>query len=441
MSLLARGLVWFGAYVVLTIVPMAVAMAVDPFAVARPALVEISAALGLIGFPVILAQFALVSRLRAASRPFGTDALMHVHRYMGFLALAMITGHPLLLNVVNLPWSSWNLVSANAVSRSGGIALWAIVLLVATTVARQRLRLSYETWRALHLLLSVVAVVAMLMHVLAVSGYSGPTPMRAVLVGYVAAFGGVLIAYRLIRPFRMRKRPWIVTENIDQGASTRTLRVRPDGHPGFMFDPGQFAWLNTGQSPFSPDEHPLSIASSAERPPDNAIEFAVKALGDWSRLVIPGVVPGRRVWVEGAFGAFTTEGKDAQGFVLVAGGIGIAPMRSILLTMRDREDRRHVVLVYAAHDETRAPFRQELEQLRDQLNLELVYVFEAPSSDWGGHRGYITRAVFEQCLPRQYRRYHYFVCGPPPMMDAVEDTLVEMGIPRAFIDSERFNVV
>ena len=441
MSLLARGLAWLCAYVVLMVVPMGVATAVDPFTVARPALVEVSVALGLIGFPVILAQFALVSHLRAASRPFGTDALMQVHRYMSFLALAMIFGHPLLLNVVNLPWSSWNLVSANAMSRSGGIALWAVVGLVVTTVVRQRLRLSYETWRFLHLVLSVIAVVAMLIHMLAVSGYSSPGPMRAVLVGYAAAVGGVLITYRLVRPLRMRQRPWVVTENVDQGASTRTVRVRPDGHAGLEFDPGQFAWLITGRSPFSLQQHPLSIASSSERPPDGSIEFAVKALGDWSRVVIPGLAPGTRVWVEGAFGAFTTEEKGAQGFVLIAGGIGIAPMRSMLRTMRDREDRRHVILVYAAHDERRAPFRQEFEQLRNHLNLEIVWVFEAPSVEWGGHRGYVTKAVLEQCLPRQFRRYHYFVCGPPPMMDAVEAMLVDLGIARGSIDSERFNVV
>jgi predicted ferric reductase len=440
-SLFARGLIWSCAYVVLMVAPMVVAIGVDPFTVARPALVEVGVALGLIGFPVILAQFALVSHLRAASRPFGTDALIQVHRYMGFLALAMVVGHPLLLNAVNLPWSSWNLVSANAVSRSGGIALWAIVGLVVTTVVRQRLRLPYERWRSLHLVLSVIAVVAMLTHVLAVSGYSGLGLMRTVLVGYVAVFGGILITYRIVRPFRMRRRPWVVTENVDQGASTRTLRIRPDGHPGLVFDPGQFAWLITGRSPYSLEQHPLSIASSAERPPDGSIEFAVKALGDWSRGVIPTLVPGTRVWVEGAFGAFTTAGKSAQGFVLVAGGIGIAPMRSMLFTMRDREDRRHVILVYAVHDETRAPFREEFEHLRDQLNLEIVYVFEAPSAEWEGHRGYLTQAVLEQCLPRQFRRYHHFVCGPPAMMDAVEGMLVDLGIARGSIDSERFNVV
>ena len=440
MTILARGIAWFSVYVLLVVAPMSVAIAADPFPLPRPALVEISVALGLLAFPLVLVQFALVSHLRASSRPFGTDALVQFHRYMGFLTLAFVIAHPILLNVVGLPWSDWSPLSRNTVARSGAIALWALVALVVTTVLR-RLRPLYETWRSVHLALSIAATTAIVMHILAVNGYSRPGSMRAVLAGYVLTFGAVLVTYRLVRPLRMRSRPWSVVDNIDQGASTRTIRVRPLGHSGFTFDPGQFAWLITGASPFSLQQHPLSVSSSAERPADGSIEFSVKALGDWSRVVVPVLAPGTRVWVDGAFGAFTTEGKGGQGFVLIAGGIGIAPMRSMLLTMRDRGDRRHVVLLYAAHDETRAPFRQEIERLRADLNLDIVCVLEAPPEDWTGEHGYLTIAVLQRHLPPHFKRYHYFVCGPPPMMDAVEAMLVEAGVAPASIDSERFNVV
>jgi len=439
--MLARGIAWFSCYVLLVVAPAAIAVAVDPFPVPRPALVEISVALGLLAFPLVLAQFALVSHLQAASRPFGTDALVQFHRYMGFLALAFVIAHPVLLNLRVLPWSGWSPFSGNPVFRSGAVASWAIVALVVTTVLRRRLRLSYEAWRTVHLALALTAAAAMVAHVLAVNGYSRPGPMRVVFTGYVLLAGAVLMAYRLVRPLRLRSQPWTVVENLDEGASTRTLRVRPAGHPGFPFDPGQFAWLITGSSPFSSQQHPLSIASSAERPADGSIEFAVKALGDWSTGVVPGLAPGARVWVEGAYGAFTTEGKAGQGFVLIAGGIGIAPVRSMLQTLRDRGDRRHVVLVYAAHDETRAPFRREIERLRGKINLDVVYVFEAPPEDWTGERGFLTMDVLRRHLPAHFTRYHYFVCGPPPMMDAVEAMLIEAGVAPASIDSERFQVV
>lgn len=441
MPLLARGVAWFSAYVALVVAPLAVAAGVDPYPLPRSALSEISAALGLLAFPVILAQFALVSHLRAASRPFGTDALVQFHRYMGFVALAIVLAHPLLLNVAALPWSAWSPVSASPIARSGAVALWAIVALVLTTVKRGRLGLSYEAWRWLHVALSVVAVIAAGLHVRSVNGYAAAASLQGLLGIYVLTSVAVLATYRLVRPWRLRARPWTVVENADEGASTRRLRVRPEGHGGFAFEPGQFAWLITGRSPFSQQQHPLSIASSAERSPDGALEFAVKGLGDWSRTAVPALAPGTRVWVEGAFGAFTPERKPGQGFVLVAGGIGIAPMRSMLLTMRDRGDRRHVILLYAARDETRAPFRQEIDGLRAALTLDLVYVFEAPPADWTGERGYITGAVLQRHLPPHFRRYHYFVCGPPSMMDAVEALLVDAGVAPAAIDSERFNVV
>jgi ferredoxin-NADP reductase len=112
----------------------------------------------------------------------------------------------------------------------------------------------------------------------------------------------------------------------------------------------------------------------------------------------------------------------------------------MLLSMRDRGDRRHVVLFYAVHDESRLIFREEIERLQASLNLDLVFVFEAPPPDWPGERGQITADVLRRHLPAQFRRYHYFVCGPPPMMDAVERMLVVLGVPTTSIDSE-LNVV
>jgi ferredoxin-NADP reductase len=145
--------------------------------------------------------------------------------------------------------------------------------------------------------------------------------------------------------------------------------------------------------------------------------------------------------VDGPFEALTITRKAGQGFVLIAGGIGITPFRSILLTMRDRGDRRHVVLFYAAHDETRVVFGQELEALRETVALDIVYVFETPPAGWPGERGLITPDVLRHHLPAQFHRYGYIVCGPPPMMNAVETMLVSLGVPSSSIDTERFHVV
>jgi len=436
-----RGRAWVALYVFLVLAPGALALVADPFDARRIATVEFSVALGFAAFAVIAVQFVLVSRFQASSRPFGTDALVQFHQYVGGIALALVVAHPLLLNATGLPWSAWNPAGGSLATRSGAIALWALVLLATTTVGRRRLRMSYEAWQAVHVALAILVGVSTLLHALAVRGYTSALPVRVALLIYAVAVALVTLHYRVVRPLRLRRRPWEVIANIDVGGSTRLLRVRPIGHPGFRFDPGQFAWLVTGRTPLWAQQHPLSIASSAQTSPDGALEFSVKALGDWSGQVVPTIGARTRVWVDGPFGAFTNERRTNPGFVMVAGGIGIAPMRSMLLTMRDRGDRRHVILFVAAHDESRLIFGAEMPQWQASLHLDIVYVYEALPPGRSGEHGLVTTDTLRRHLPQTFERYHYFVCGPPGMMDAVERALVALGVPSDAIESERFNVV
>ncbi len=410
----------------------------NPIAVPRPVLADIGVAFGLLGLSLLFVQFALVSRLRPVSRPFGSDALMQWHRGMSFVALAFVVVHPLL--TPGITWRAWNPFAGPAGLQAGAIALWASAAIVASSVWRRRLRLEYEAWHALHLVLALLVAAAALWHALAMGPYSAAPAVRWMLAGYAALFAALLVRYRVIRPVLLLRRPWEVVANEDIGGSTRLLRVRPAGRVGLRFEPGQFAWLVTGSSPVVAEQHPLSIASSAEPNPEGTLEFAIKALGDWSGRTVPVLAPGRRVWVDGAFGGFTPGDSD-RGLVLVAGGIGIAPLRSMLLTLRDRRDRRPVWLFYAASDWSRVVFRDELEYLERALDLRTCFVFEKPDAAWSGERGFITRDILARHLPDDPARLEYFVCGPVPMMDALEPVLASLGVPSSHVHTERFQVV
>jgi NAD(P)H-flavin reductase len=85
--------------------------------------------------------------------------------------------------------------------------------------------------------------------------------------------------------------------------------------------------------------------------------------------------------------------EPGQGFVLIAGGIGIAPLRSLILTMKDRGDIRPVLLFYAASNIDGTVYRQELEALQGNMNLKLILVLSKPSNDWTGERGHIDAAL------------------------------------------------
>lgn len=440
MSLILRGVFWFGLYVVLTLLPLAVAYWERPWQAPRPVLVEASVAFGLLALPVMVFQFALVSRLAPSSRPFGSDALMQFHARMGVVVLVAVTAHPLLLIGRGVGLAAWNPFAGPWLLQTGAIAFWGTAAIAITSVFRRPLRLGYEVWQVLHLVLAVVLTGAMAAHILDARGYSRAPAMRGLVTAHMVVAFLLLLRYRLVRPLLLWRRPWALLENRDVGGSTRLLRLRPAGHTGFRFQSGQFAWLVTGRTPLWSEQHPISIASSAEAA-DGTREFGIKALGDWSGTVVPALEPGARLWVDGPFGAFTPEQRAAQGYVLIAGGIGISPMRSIITTLRDREDVRPVLLFHAARDASRLAFREEIERLRGQMNLEVVYVFESPGPEWSGERGYVSADVLRRHLPRQYRRFQFFVCGPVPMMDAVEKALRELGVPAGAVQTERFDMV
>lgn len=441
MGLLFRGVVWFGLYCLLLLLPLGVALLADPIDRARPFLVEFSVALGFVAFAILTVEFALVSRLKAASAPFGTDALMLFHRQMGLAAAAFVVLHVALLLAPPLGTDPGARLAAPGATAGGAVAVLALAVLIVTSLARRRLRLRYESWQVLHVVTAITIAGASLVHVLAIDGYAGSTAVRAVVVVYAGLFAALLLRYRVLRPLRLLRRPCEIIENRAEGGDTRTLVLRPAGGRGFPFEPGQFGWLVTGRGPFAIEQHPVSFSSSAERRPGDTFEMSIKALGDWSTEVVPRLAPGRRVWVDGPYGAFTPDRVPAQGFVLIAGGIGITPLRSILLTLRDREDLRPVLLIHAANGPERMLFRAELDALREVLNLTVVPVFERPPGGWTGESGFVTRGLLERHLPAQFRRFQFFVCGPPPMMNDVEAALLALGVPPEHITTERFDMI
>ncbi|MFM8359991.1 MAG: ferric reductase-like transmembrane domain-containing protein, partial [Verrucomicrobiota bacterium] len=365
MALLFRGMAWFGLYLGLVLLPLGVALAVDPVASPRGFWTEAAVGAGFLAFTLGALEFSLVGRFRAAAEPFGIDALMLWHRWMGVAAVVFLAGHVAWLAGRSASVGGWFLPFQAPVGRATGAgAFWLMVLLVGSSLFRRRLRWRYETWQLFHGLGALGIVLGGAVHAVTQGSYSRVPAVRHLLLGYALLFLFLLARYRLWRPLRIWRRPWRVAENREVARDTRLLVLEPPDRRGWPgFEPGQFAWLITGRTPFSLEQHPITIASSAEASPDGRVEFAIKNLGDWSGRVVPALRPGDSLWVDGPHGAFTLDREPGQGFVLIAGGIGISPMRSMLRTLRDREDRRPVVLFHAAVDSGGLAFRDELEAL------------------------------------------------------------------------------
>lgn len=157
----------------------------------------------------------------------------------------------------------------------------------------------------------------------------------------------LLLYVRIIKPLFMLRKPYRIAAVRQERGDTTTLLMQPEGHPGFRFSPGQFGWLTVWGSPFSLTGHPFSFSSSAEVA-DGQVEMSIRNLGDFTSTIATLQV-GQRVYLDGPYGAFTL-GKQADLRVLIAGGVGITPMISMIRTLADRGDRQPLMLIYGSKD-------------------------------------------------------------------------------------------
>lgn len=232
-----------------------------------------------------------------------------------------------------------------------------------------------------------------------------------------------------------------IAQIFDETPTVKTFRMILSGADRLPFDfmPGQFLQVEVPKDDGSKAKRSYTIASS---PTQRAyVELTIKreAQGAVSRYMHDATKPGDLVHIAGPFGHFTFTGTDAESIVLIAGGVGITPMMSVLRFLTDTAWPGDIFFVYAARSTEEFVFRSEIEQLeRRHPNLHVFASMQrSPGTVWHGTEGHITRELLESAVPEiAKRRVH--LCGPPPMMAAMRDILTQIGVPEAQIYSEAF---
>jgi predicted ferric reductase len=432
---LALSALWAWLFVALVATPLLFVGAAPPPGREFPG--EVGAALGFLSLSIFAAQFALTARFRWLEPPLGTDLVYAFHRHITFVAVLFAAGHAVL--------SSGGVAGALRLldPRAGGfpgfagvLALLLVLAIAATTLGRRALGVEYDLWRRAHGALALAAVLLAAHHALRFgAGLSAPRP-RAAWALYTAAWAALLFRVRLLKPLRLRRRPYVVASVAPLPGPAIALALEPRGHAGFRFEAGQFAWITVGETPFAAAEHPFSFSGAADDAP--RLEFTIKERGDWTRGV-QAVRPGTPVYVDGPFGTLCPQRYPrAPGYGFVAGGVGIAPILSMLRTLAARGDRRPMVLVDANDRWEGVLHREEIAALSRRLRLTVVHVLREPPPGWTGERGLVTDALLARVAAPA--RWEWFVCGPPPMMDSVERGLRRAGVPIGRVHAERFDL-
>ncbi|MFI7588224.1 ferric reductase-like transmembrane domain-containing protein [Spongisporangium articulatum] len=430
-----------------TLVPVALlvplALSVDAAPTGRPFL-ELGLTTGVLAASCLLLTVLAASRIRFLSKAFGIDTVLAGHRWLGGATLALVLAHVALV-VADDPGRNVGLllvVDAPARARAATVATACLLLIWLSTLLRRRLRIRYEWWRAVHAVLTAGALVLTGLHVWWLRHLIQDPAMRA----WYFATSGLLLAVLtnrwLLRPLRGARFDYVVERLYRESPDVWTVALRPR-HPwrrGLRFQPGQFAWISVAGRTSRWDDHPFSIASSAAA--RRRLEFTIRDAGDFTHGV-GGLAPGTRVRVDGPHGSFTAGAPRAPHLLLVAGGVGITPMMSMLRTLSSREERLPGLLVVAARHEHDLLFRDELAWLARRLGLEVVEVLSAPGPGWRGPTGRVDAALLASLIRTRRRRIglEVHVCGPDGMVTAVRGAAEQLGVPAARVHAEQFSAV
>jgi ferredoxin-NADP reductase len=238
----------------------------------------------------------------------------------------------------------------------------------------------------------------------------------------------LMLWYRFLVPitsaFRHRM---VVAAVVTEGTGVYSIHVSGRHLDDLHADSGQFfRWrFLTGTHWWQ--SHPYSLSAA---PTDTGLRITVKSLGDHSHD-LRNLKVGTRIFAEGPYGALTHRRRTRRQVLLLAGGIGITPLRALFETLPARPGELTLLYRAAAAD---VVFRRELDHIASARDARVVYLTGKRGTTRDPFLGHRLLDVVPG-LPD----HDVYLCGPGPMMTAAEEALLRCGVPRRHIHSESFD--
>jgi 3-phenylpropionate/trans-cinnamate dioxygenase ferredoxin reductase subunit len=394
-------------------------------------------AFALAALALVMIQFSMSARLKLLDRAFGLDRLLRAHRVTGVIAGSLAFLHPLLLfSMKSYTPPPMGVYEWRVVIGAATLALLAVV--ICTSLGRKFLMLPYGSWLWIHRLVFVVAVAA-LVHALVMHSDLDELWARLPVLTLFALHVALFVRVKLVRPARLRGRPYVVRSVTEMNHNVCRLELAPAGHAGFVHDPGQFAFIKIVGKGIPGEEHPFTISSPARR--DGSVQFSIKASGDFTKL-IPRTAAGDKVRVHGPFGRFTCLVKSSgdRPLVMIAGGVGITPILAMLEYLAANQPDRTVTLIWGNRKQRDIFAADQVDAIAARMpNLSVRHVM-SHQDDWQGEKGLVDRARLDRLLSPARGELGVFLCGPPAMMGSVAAALRSLGVRRRRIYTERFEL-
>jgi predicted ferric reductase len=400
---------------------------------------------GLVAADLMLVQVLLMARIPLVERVYGQDELARRHRLVGFWSFNLMWAHIVVVTLgyavqarTNVPVEAWDLVvdyPGILLAVTGALLL---VLVTVTSIRRARRRLRYESWHLLHLY-AYLGVGLALPHQL----WSGQEFLSSTVAAvywwtlWAAAAGAVLVwraGLPLYRTLTHRLRVVHVVRESDRVVSVVMTGRHLDRLPVAA---GQFFVWRFLDAPGWTRGHPYSLSAA---PTGDTLRITVKDLGDASGG-LSGVRPGTRVAIEGPYGRLHDGTRTRRKVLLLAGGIGVTPLRGLLEGLSTGVG--DVTLVYRASHEADLVLRSEIEALAEARSARVFYAI-GPRIE--GRHSWLPQAAaglsdedaLRQLVP-DIADHDVYLCGADGWVEAAERAVLAAGVPRDAVHLERFS--
>jgi predicted ferric reductase len=391
---------------------------------------------GLASTYLLLVQLLLVGRLPFLDQVYGMDKLTRFHRLNGHISFDLALLHAYCAVMArSVLWDQpvaqiWDEVISYKFMVPAVLGTLMMAAAIATSITNARRKYSHDIWHFFHMW-TYVGVAMSLGHQLYGPDFLGRPVAQAYLWGLYLLTFAVLGYSRLAVPFiNMFRHQLRVAEVVQEGPGVTSIYMTGFRLDRFRAKPGQFCWWRFLSNRDWRESHPFSLSIA---PNDKYVRITVKSLGDFSSRV--NEIPiGTWVTFEGPFGGFTPDKRTKFRTVLVAGGVGITPIRSLLEGLPAAPG--DIAVIYRADKIEDAVLLHELEELATQREA-VLHVVLGSRGEYPADCQPLSPQHLRMLVPDIARRDVY-ICASPGMTAAVRGTLKSMGLREQQVHHETF---
>jgi predicted ferric reductase len=401
-------------------------------------LTELGDVLGLLAGYGVVVLVALMARLPPLEKGIGADRLARWHAMGGRYVITVVTGH-----VVFIVWgyavTAHEKVTSEAFSMLTTVpdvlmaaVAWLLLLMVAAiSIRAARRRVAYETWYYAHLY-TYAAIALAFSHQFAVGpAFEKSLAARVTWSALYATVGALVVWYRVITPLGSAARHQFTVQSVrPEAPGIVSVFISGRDFDHLRAEPGQFFRWRFLTRELWWQSHPYSLSAM---PQPDLMRITVKARGGHSGS-LANLKPGTRIIAEGPYGAFTPL-LTGRRVLLIAGGVGITPIRAMFAALPRRMSSGGITLLYRASHPRDVVFSSELNAIASDRNAALHYL--VGSRDELGYDP-LDADHLQRAVPGLHR-YEAYVCGPPGMTQTAVTALRAAGVPSRRIHHESFD--